>query len=129
MQKTHLKGYKIFSFSLKIKKKYEEEFYNAVEDDLNMPLALSVLWAVLRDKELGFKEKLELVYDFDQVLGLGLDALEADFVPSDIMKLVEEREQARKDKDWAKSDKLRDKIKLKGYIIEDIQDGVKVKRD
>src|SRR3989338_8358746 len=113
----------------KIKKKYEEEFHNAVEDDLNMPLALSVLSSVFLDKKLGFKEKLELVYDFDQVLGLGLDALEADFVPSDIMKLVEEREQARKDKDWAKSDKLRDKIKLKGYIIEDIQDGVKVKRD
>ncbi len=114
--------------STKVQNNYHDKFQEAIDDDLNMPLALSVLWNVLRDKKLGSVEKLELVYDFDRVLGLGLEDLEADKIPANIMKLVKEREKARAEKDWTKSDKLRDKIKKKGYVVEDSKDGVKVRK-
>lgn len=114
--------------SNKVKNVYSDKFLKAVEDDLNMPLALSVLWSVLRDKKLGSKEKLRLVYDFDKVLGLGLKELKEESVPKDILGLVKERENARKNKDWVKSDELRDKLKVKGFIVEDSKEGSKVRK-
>ncbi len=108
--------------------KYKKEFLKSINDDLNIPRALSVLWNVLRDKKLGSKEKLKLVYDFDIVLGLGLKDIKAEKVPSEIKKLVEEREKARKEKNWTKADKIRNEIKKKGYIIEDSDSGYIIKK-
>jgi len=110
--------------------KYKKDFQESIDDDLNTPLALSALWNVLRDKKLGSKEKLELAYDFDEVLGLGLkDAKEEKVkVSDDIEKLIKEREEARKNKDYDKADKIRDKLKEKGIVLEDTPQGVKWKR-
>lgn len=107
---------------------YKAQFLDSVNDDLNMPEAVSVLWAALRDPELGSKEKLKLAYDFDDVFGLGLAELKPDEVPAEIVALVKEREAVRRAKDWALSDKLRDAIKAKGYAIEDSKDGIRVKK-
>jgi len=107
---------------------YADEFKKAINDDVNIPVALSVAWAVLKDSELGNTEKLKLILDFDKVLGLKLDDVKREDLPKDLMKLVKEREDARKNKDWKKSDELRDLLKEKGVIIEDAADGTKWKR-
>lgn len=105
--------------------KHKKDFLEAINDDLNTPQALSVLWAVIRDPELGSKEKLELTYDFDRVLGLDLENYKEKAVEAteDVQKLLEEREKARKEKDWKKADELRDKIKELGFSIKDTPEG------
>jgi cysteinyl-tRNA synthetase len=109
---------------------YRNEFGNSVNDDLNMPQALAVLWSVLKEKQLGSKEKLVLAYDFDEVLGLGLKEVKELVVkaPAEVEKLLVQREDARKAKDWKKADELRDKIKASGYSINDTPEGPKLKK-
>jgi len=105
-------------------KKYLEEFKKAVEDDLNMPEALQVLWKMLRDEKA--KGKLNTIKDMDKVLGLKLLEKEKIKVPESVAKLVKDRENARKNKDWKKSDELRDKINKLGYSVADTNEGSKI---
>lgn len=107
---------------------YENEFLFAINDDLNMPQALAVLWNALRDKELGSKEKLELAGKFDLVLGLRVLEEVKQEIPDEIVVLAKKREQARVSKDWTQSDELRDAIKSKGYEILDGKEGYKIKK-
>jgi len=109
-------------------KPYEQEFLEAINDDLNTPKALAVLWNVLRDKELGAKEKRTLTEEFDSVLGLKLLEEEQPDIPQEITDLAEKREAARKKKDFTTSDKLRDEIAKRGYRIDDTKDGWKIKK-
>ena len=110
--------------------RYKKDFEKEINDDLNIPRALAVFWEVLRDKKLGSKEKTELIIDFDKVFGLGLKELKEEKVdvPKNILELVEKRENARKNKDWALADKIRNQIKEKGYSLDDTNEGVKVKK-
>ena len=107
----------------------EEKFHKAINDDLNMPLAMGVVWETVRfDKK---SPKLaNLLLKFDQVLGLNVDKEQEnkEGIPEEIMELVEKRKIARENKDWAKSDELRDLIKEKGYDIKDLKDGVEIKK-
>jgi cysteinyl-tRNA synthetase len=64
-----------------------------------------------------------LMLDFDNVLGLKLDEVKEEKLSTEIMKLVKEREKARKDKDWAKADKIRAELNKKGIVLEDQPDG------
>lgn len=114
--------------SKKVKNNYEKEFLKSINDDLNMPRALSILWNVVRDSKLGSKEKLKLLYKFDEALGLNLKEIEEEKIPKEIKELAEKREQARKDKNWKDSDKLRNEINKKGYIIEDSKQDYKLKK-
>ncbi len=109
---------------------YMGEFASAVNDDLNTPQALSVMWSVLRDEELNPEEKLALLYRFDQVLGLGFREWQKEKfeVPDDIQKLVDEREKARADKNWDKADALRDRIAEMGFTVKDTPEGPKMER-
>lgn len=107
---------------------YKKQFLDAVNDDLNTPVALAVLWAVIKDTQLGSKEKLDLIFDFDRVFGLGLEKVEKEELSEDLMKLIKEREEARKNKDWKRSDELRDLLKEKGVFVEDLPDGTNWKR-
>jgi cysteinyl-tRNA synthetase len=103
----------------------------AVNDDLNMPQALAVLWGVVRNEKLKSIEKLNLIIDFDRVLGLDLDKEveqpKAD-VPDEIMELVNKRIAAKKSKNFAKADELRDELKSLGWEVLDKKDGVEVKK-
>jgi len=105
--------------------KSKKDFLEAVNDDLNTPQALSVLWTVVRS-DLGSKEKLELILDFDKVLGLNLSIKQTD-ASKDVKELLKLREQARKDKDFTKADALRDKIKELGFDIADGPEGAKLR--
>ena len=108
-----------------------EKFLEAVNDDLNMPQGLAVLWGVIRNDKLTSLEKMNLVTDFNRVLGLDLDKdIEAGNtnVPEEVMELVEKRIAAKKSKDFKKADELRDELKSLGWEVVDKKDGVEVKQ-
>ncbi len=109
---------------------YQNDFLASVNDDLNMPQALAVVWGVVRDEKLSSKEKLALIYDFDKVLGLDLDKdieEKPSEVPAEIMDMVNQRIAAKKAKDFKLADELRDKVRSLGYEIVDKKDGAEVK--
>ena len=104
--------------------KYEENFHKAINDDLNMPLAMSVVWDVIKNPKKS-KKLAELLNKFDTVLALSLDKKteSQEEIPEEVIKLAEERLKARAEKNWAESDRLRDEILALGYSIKDSKDG------
>jgi cysteinyl-tRNA synthetase len=107
---------------------YVERFTAQINDDLNMPRALAVLWDLVRsDLEPATKKATVLL--FDQVFGLGLSEwqLEESAVPVEILALAEQRQQARAEKRWQDADRLRDQIKAAGYELEDTPQGPRVR--
>lgn len=107
---------------------YIERFTDQVNDDLNMPRALAVVWDLVRS-DLPNATKKATILNFDEVLGLDLAAWEPVMtaVPDAILALVEQRTQARQAKDWATADRLRDEIQAAGYELEDTPDGARVR--
>jgi cysteinyl-tRNA synthetase len=105
-------------------KKYLKEFENAMDDDLNTPVALQILWKLLRDEKA--QGKIKTIGKIDEVFGLDLLKKEKASIPAEVQKIAKEREQARQDKDWNQADKLRDKIKKLGYQISDTDDGARI---
>lgn len=103
-----------------------EHFMAAVNDDLNTSVALSVMWKTLDSEEINANQKLELMKKYDEVLGLGLLKDEKETISSEIIELAEKRKAARKEGDWAKSDKLRDEILNKGYEVKDTPSGYEI---
>ena len=93
-------------------------------DDLKVPQALAVVWDTLKADNLSAMAKLRFIKHIDTIFGLSLTDLidkEEDLsIPADIQQLVDERKQARIDKDWAKSDALRDELLAKGFIVKDL---------
>ena len=110
--------------------KYRAEFLEAINDDLNTPKALAILWSVVKDKEFNEREKYLMLLNFDLVFGLGLKDIQHEdiIVPEEVMSVVRERERARRTKDFKKSDQLRDVIKMMGFHVNDTEDGPKLKR-
>ena len=109
---------------------YEERFHKAINDDLNMPAAMGVVWEVVRQDKKSDKFA-KLLLKFDTVLGLKIDEecnKPKEELPEEILELIEERKKARENKEWNKSDELRDIIKEKGYEIKDTKDGMEVKK-
>ena len=108
-----------------------KKFKGAVEDDMNIPFALGVLWdAVKLPKS---KDVYKLALEFDKVLGLSLDKVTAPApekidVPADIAALAEARFAAKKEKNWAEADRLRAEIAAKGYAIKDSKDGYTIEK-
>jgi cysteinyl-tRNA synthetase len=107
---------------------YLDRFREEVNDDLNTPKALATLWEVLTDEEIDAVTKLELVEKFDDVLGLGLNEIREEELPQNILRIKEERDQARKRRDWKKSDELRDLLAEKGYKVLDEKEGSEVRK-
>lgn len=109
--------------------KLKAEFLEAINDDLNMPQAMSVVWNVVRNENKS-KQFAEVLLDFDKVLGLEIDKMEEEKqeLPEEILQIVEQRKQAREDKNWALSDELRDKLIDLGYHVKDTKDGMIVEK-
>jgi len=104
----------------------KDKFRTAVNNDLNIPQALAVVQELLKS-ELEPGVKLATVLDFDQVLGLDLHKIgDEQTLPDDIQALADARRNARQQKDWAKSDELRDRIQALGYVVQDLPQGMKV---
>jgi cysteinyl-tRNA synthetase len=106
------------------------KFIEALSDDFNTPVALSVLQDVLKS-DLSNEDKLATLIDFDKVLGLDFEKVlhtKPIEIPGDIQKILDQRSDARKNKDFKKSDELRDLLKEKGFVVSDTKEGQKLER-
>ena len=108
---------------------YNNKFKDALSEDLNTSNALTVIYDLLKDDSVSNKTKLELISSFDKVLSLDLinnndEEIDKDFVEY-INKKIEERVEAKKNKDYALADSIRDELTSKGIRLIDTKDGTK----
>lgn len=108
---------------------YKNKFLEAINDDLNMPVAMSVVWDVIK-YPVKSKKLAELILDFDRVLGLDLKNYipEQNELPNNIVELINKRNVARAEKNWTESDRLRDELISLGYIVKDTKEGTQVSK-
>lgn len=100
---------------------YRQRFTKAINNDLQIPIAIAVMWEMLKSN-ISSNDKLDLVLEFDQIFGLKLAETKQDKIPEEIINLAEQREKARKQKNFIEADRLRKEVENKGYIIEDKSD-------
>lgn len=120
------KKLKVFYHSLirengRISKEYKKEFSEAMENDMNTPEALAVVWKLLKDESISSADKRITLLDFDRVLGLDLEhnEFEVKDFPKDVEELLEKRRKARIEENWEEADKIRKEIENKGFMIKD----------
>jgi len=107
---------------------FKNKFSEAINDDLNMPQALAVVQELLKSN-LKPEEILATFFDFDRVLGLNMNyRIKFSKLPLEIEELRVLRLTARDSKNWVESDRLRKEIESKGYVVEDIKDGMRVRK-
>lgn len=113
-----------------IDENYKKEFSEVLENDLNTPAALSVVWKLVKDELVSPTDKRATLVEFDKVLGLNLEHNEfaVTEIPEAVQKLVDEREKARTGGDYQKADELREQIKNLGFIVEDTALGQKISK-
>jgi len=108
---------------------FQKAFAQNLSNDLNVSGALAVVWGVAKSN-LPNTDKLDLVLDFDQVLGLKLaesaENIQDEKIPEKVTELISKREEYRKAGDYKKADEVRISIKKRGYEIKDTKDGIKV---
>lgn len=112
------------------KDKHELFFKKLIEDindDLNTPKVLASLWEFIQDESINPETKLKLIEEYDDVLGLKLIESGEEEIPEEIISLKNQRDEARKNKNWKLSDELRDKIISKGYQVFDTKEGTEVR--
>ena len=106
---------------------YKDSFFAALFNDLRCPEALAVMWKMLKDNSITEGEKLSLLYSMDKVLGLDLDKVEAKKEEKvggeEEWKLVEERRQAKAEKNYQRADEIRKELETRGYIVKDTPQG------
>ncbi|MEI7616715.1 MAG: class I tRNA ligase family protein, partial [Actinomycetota bacterium] len=107
---------------------YKKLFNEALEDDFNIPKAVAIFLSIFKDSGLHPDIITQLILDFDKVLGLDLDKEETIEIPQEVEKIAEERLLAKQNKDFKKSDELREEIKNLGYEIDDTPEGYTLKK-
>lgn len=121
-----IEGYKDDS-SANLDKETLDKFLEAINDDLNMPKALAVVWDMLKS-DLNEGVKIATLLKFDEVLGFKLDRHVGLEIPKDILNLAHIRNEYRKAAIWDKADVIRRKLEKAGYIIEDAGTSYTVRR-
>lgn len=122
-----------------INESYRAKFHEAINDDLDTPRAIALMWEMLKDSSLSNPDKVSTLKEFDSVLDIGLSDNPSEVVrelgivskneiPDEIAELLEKREIARITHNWSEADLLRDAINLKGYTVEDTPQGQKISR-
>lgn len=112
---------------------YEGRFLDAINDDLNMSKALSIVWELIKS-DYPDSAKAESLYKMDQVLGLGFEnarekrKLIKIVVPNEVQRLIEERNHLRKQGSYTQADHVRNKIKKLGFNIKDTKKGVEIEK-
>ncbi len=114
-----------------------QSFRDALDNDINTAMAITVVYDVLKSKA-NAATKLALIGEFDKVLGLDLIAnakeladnadSASDDIPDEVLELVEQRKAARKDKNFALADELRDKIAALGYEVKETRQGTEINK-
>lgn len=107
---------------------FKTKFEEAINDDLNVPLAIGVLWTLLKQPK--SRDVYALALEFDKVFALDFDKVKEEKIeivlPEEIVALAEQRKIARQNKNWAESDRLREEIAAKGYAIKDTANGYEI---
>lgn len=112
---------------------YENRFLEAINDDINMPVAMAVVWELAKNS-IKSNEIFNTLMKFDEVLSLNLEIenkevkICLDNLPEEIKDLLNQREEARKNKDYNMSDRLREELKDRGYIVKDSKEGQKIEK-
>ena len=106
---------------------YEKEFLNAINDDLSIPKALSIVWNLFKDNQFSTSDKHKTLLKMDRALGLGIEGVEHLEIPDYVKRLIAEREKLRKEENWSEADKIRDQLEERGYLLEDTPEGTIVK--
>lgn len=119
-------------------KNLKKDFEAAINDDLNTPQALAVLWNLINSyseakkksnwqKNINPKEIYKTILQFDKILGLRLNEVKPIKLPLEIKKIIKEREVLRKNKEWEKADRLRKAIENKDFFVQDAPEGTKIR--
>jgi len=107
---------------------YDQGFLKAINDDLDLPKVLTLVWRLVKDKQFPTSAKHRTLLEMDKVLGLAVDQVEHLEIPDEVKRLVAEREQLRSDDNWLEADEIRDQLEQKGYLLEDTPEGTIVKK-
>jgi cysteinyl-tRNA synthetase len=119
----------------KADKKFLDEFYGFILQDLDTPKALARVWDLVKDASVAPADKRASIIEADKILGLGiteerittkLPVVEEDSLPEEVQTLLDERTMARIAKNYQRADELRTKIEAKGYELTDTADGQQV---
>jgi len=115
--------------------KFREDFKSAMDDDINTAEALAVIFDLVRESNTKLdrnssKEDIEAALAvFDELTDvMGIVRKEEELLEEDIEKLIQKRQDARKNKDFELADEIRDELKEKGIVLEDTREGVKWKK-
>jgi len=108
---------------------YVQRFHHEINQDLNIPKALVVMWEVLKSA-ISDADKKATIDQFDRVLGLNLAAWKPEVlvIPEEVLALAERRRESRANKNWAESDSLRKEIQALGYEVEDSAGGMQIRK-
>lgn len=118
---------------------YRQRFHTAINDDLDTPKAIAIMWDVVKDNSLSKKDRVATLREMDSVLDIGLSDDQSDVVrelgivakediPEEIQDLLDKRQLARATHNWQEADYLREAINLKGYTVEDTPQGQKISK-
>jgi len=118
---------------------YRKKFHLAINDDLDTPKAIALMWDIMKDTSLSTPDKVATLKEIDSVLDIGLSDDPSDVVrelgivaqedlPEDIQELIEKRDIARATQNWDESDHIREALNLRGYVIEDTPQGQKISK-
>lgn len=110
----------------KVLKIYQNKFLKAINNDLNMPKAMTVVWSLVKSSKVKLADKQATLLDFDKVLGLNLH--EVVEVPREVVDLSIKRKEAKLKKNFKQADKLRDQIEKLGWLIEDTPEGTRFRK-
>ncbi len=106
---------------------YQEKFRNALENDLNTSMGITILYELLKDNELNDATKKYLVNDFDKVLSLDLLSSEENEIDEDfekyILEMINLRQEAKKNKDYQKADRIREELLERKVLLKDSREG------
>jgi len=110
-------------------KRTKEDFIKAMDDDFNTPVAFSIIFNFMNEvnKKGGGKKIYNLMLEFDKIFNIL--TIKEKKISAEIKKLIQEREKARKKKDFRKADEIRERLKKQGIILEDTEKGVKWKKE
>jgi len=112
----------------KVNKTMLEDFNEALNDDLNTPMALALLFFVTNKSSLSEADKKATTLEFDKVLGFGLGVLSPIKIPQNTANLIKKRDAARKKKNYDEADKIRKEIEKEGYIVDDMGTETRVRK-
>lgn len=118
---------------------YRTRFLSAINNDIDTPKALAILWELMKDDTVSDVDKRATILEMDGVFGLALDKdideglddlghIAIDDLPEEIQSIVEERLAARVAQNWEEADRLREALLVKGYLIEDTGEGPKISK-